>query len=83
VTAQIKNILAGVSALGNNFELGWFADSGAVLPTDATTALDAAFKSVGIVSEDGLTGSTNVTTQEIDAYGSFSPVLVVAEPPRV
>lgn len=74
MTADPRNVLAGVSALGGNFELAWFADAGATLPTDATTALDPAFKSLGIVSEDGLTGSTSVSTQDIDGYGSFGPV---------
>lgn len=74
MAANPANILAGVSGLGNAFELAWFADSGAVLPTDATTALDAAFKSVGIVTADGVGQSTSTATNEIDAYGSFSPV---------
>lgn len=74
MTADPRNILAGVSALGGNFELAWFADNGAVLPTDATTALDAAFESLGIVTADGVTGSATISSTDIDAYGSFSPV---------
>lgn len=74
MTADPRNVLAGVSGLGNAFELAWFADSGAVLPVDATTALDAAFKSLGLVDASGITGATGVNTNEIDAFGAFSPV---------
>lgn len=74
MTADIRNVLAGVSALGNNFELAWFADAGTTLPTDATTALDAAFKSIGLVTSDGVSGGINISTNEIDAYGAFGPV---------
>lgn len=74
MTAEPKNILAGIAGLGDSFELAWFGDAGVVLPTTATMALDAGFKSLGIVSESGLDAATAVGTQDIDAYGSFSPV---------
>jgi len=75
VTADVRNILAGVSALGDGFELAWFADTpGAVLPTDASTALDTSFKSAGFVTADGLTESTSINTTDLDAYGTFQPV---------
>jgi hypothetical protein len=76
VTADVRNVLAGVSALGTSgFELAWVADTpGAVLPTDAVTALDTSFQSVGIVTADGVTGSNSIASTDIDAYGSFQPV---------
>lgn len=74
MTAEPKNILAGIAGLGDSFQLAWFGDAGVTLPTDATTALVTGFKSLGIVAESGLDQATNVATTDIDAYGSFSPV---------
>lgn len=74
MTAEPKNILAGLGGLGNAFELAWFGDAGVTLPTTAAMALDAGFHSLGIVHENGLTQSVAVNTQDIPAYGSFSPV---------
>ena len=45
------------------------APFGTTLPTDATTALDAAFKNLGYVSEDGLVNSNTAETESIKAWG--------------
>ncbi len=47
----------------------WTAPLGTTLPKDATTALDAAFKSLGYVSDDGLTNELTTDTEEIKAWG--------------
>lgn len=45
------------------------APVGTELPTDATTALNVAFKCLGYCSEDGLTNSNSSETSEIKAWG--------------
>ena len=47
----------------------WRAPLGSTLPTDATTALDAAFSCLGYISEDGVVNSTEINTEEIRAWG--------------
>lgn len=74
MTAEPRNILAGIGALDDAFQIAWFADSPATGPTTPTEALDSAFKSLGIVSEDGLTVSTNISSTGIGAYGTYSDV---------
>lgn len=45
------------------------APAGTALPTDATTALAAAFLNVGFISEDGVTNSIETDSEEIKAWG--------------
>ena len=47
----------------------WMAPAGTTLPTDATTALADAFKSLGYVSEDGMTRSTQLDSTPVRAWG--------------
>lgn len=42
---------------------------GSTLPTDATTALDAAFTNLGYVSEDGLVNENTPDSDDIKAWG--------------
>ncbi|GDY90076.1 tail protein [Bifidobacteriaceae bacterium MCC01971] len=49
----------------------YWAPAGTTLPTDSTTALPAAYKLLGYLSEDGLTNATDTNTTEIkDANGT-------------
>lgn len=49
----------------------YWAPAGTTLPTDSTTALPAAYKLLGYLSEDGLTNATDTGTTEIkDANGN-------------
>lgn len=45
------------------------APLGTTLPTDASTALTAAFKAMGYVSADGLTNANKISTNNIKAWG--------------
>lgn len=47
----------------------FYAPVGSNIPTDATTALDAAFKCLGYCSEDGLTNALSISGGSIKAWG--------------
>lgn len=47
----------------------YYAPAGTTAPTDATTALAAAFKNLGYVSEDGVTNTLSKDTNEIKEWG--------------
>lgn len=48
--------------------VAYLAPSGTTLPTDADTALDAAFYSLGEITQDGLEQALNVETSTIDGW---------------
>lgn len=45
------------------------AAAGSTLPTATGTTLDAAFKAMGYVSEDGVTNSNSISSENIKAWG--------------
>lgn len=45
------------------------APKGTIVPTNATSALDAAFKGLGYISEDGLVNKVEAKTEQIFAWG--------------
>lgn len=62
----VTNVTAGKPAAGGAI---YRAPLGTTLPTDATTALDAAFVSLGFCSDDGLTNSNSPETDNVKAWG--------------
>jgi hypothetical protein len=61
-----RNVAAGKPKATGGVLIG---DLGATAPTDATTALDAGFVPAGYVGEDGLTETTDRSTEKVKAWG--------------
>lgn len=64
--ADVKNVTAAKPKVGGAV---YSAPLGTTLPTDATTALNAAFKALGYISEDGMTNSNTPSSEKIKAWG--------------
>lgn len=64
--SDVKNVTASKPKKGGAV---WRAPLGTDIPTTASESLDAAFKSLGYVSEDGVTNSNSATTEKVKAWG--------------
>lgn len=61
-----SNVTAGKPKIGGAI---YAAPKGTTLPEDTSTALAAAFKCLGYVSDSGLTNTTDLETTDIKAWG--------------
>lgn len=64
--SEVKHVTAAKPKTGGAI---YVAPVGTPLPTDAISDLDAAFRGMGYVSEDGTTNDTEMETENIKAWG--------------
>ena len=64
--ADVKNVTSAKPKVGGAV---YSAPLGTTLPTDATTALNVAFKALGYISEDGLTNKNSPSSENVKAWG--------------
>ena len=65
--SNAKNVTAGSPKVGGE---AYVAPLGTALPTDAKTdELDAAYKALGYLSEDGLVNSNSTSSETVPAWG--------------
>lgn len=57
----------------------YVAPAGTALPTDESTTLAAAFKSVGYISDDGLTNSQSITSETVKSWGGTVVATAITE----
>lgn len=57
----------------------YVAPKGTTVPTDTTTTLGEAFKSLGYVSEDGLDNDQSIEVEDIKAWGGAKVLSIVNE----
>ena len=71
--SNVENVSVGKPKIGGAI---FRAPLGTKLPTDATTALDAAFSPIGYISDDGAKNANAPNTDSITAWGGLVVMVV-------
>lgn len=74
--SDVKNVSTAKPKVGGAVSV---APLGTTLPTDATTALSEEFKSLGYISEDGMTNGNSPESDNIKAWGGDIVTVVQTE----
>ena len=76
--AKAKNVTAAKPKVGGAV---WRAPLGTALPKNATDQLNEAFKSLGYISEDGVTNSNSPSSESTSAWGGDTVLNTQGEKP--